>query len=220
MTPVPRPFPSVTGTGRRAQWRRWVARRVVAAGLAACAVVLATSAARPAPAPTVIVLVAAREVPAGAVLADGDVRPANVPGDAAQPGAITSLSDALGRRVAAGLVTGEALTASRLVPRAAVDGLPRGRVALHVVAADPASVDLLPAGTIARVYPVAGGAPLAVGARVLAVDPLVAPGGVLLAGESAPRGVVLSLTVAEADAVLRGHGALDGPVTVTVVGTG
>jgi len=48
----------------------------------------------------------------------------------------------------------------------------------------------------------------------------VAPGGVLLAGESAPRGVVLSLTVAEADAVLRGHGALDGPVTVTVVGSG
>lgn len=167
-----------------------------------------------------MVLVAAREVPAGAVLADGDVRPANVPGDAAQPGAIASLSDALGRRVAAGLVTGEALTASRLVPRAAVDGLPRGRVALHVVAADPASVDLLPVGAIARVYPVAGGAPLAVGARVLAVDPLVAPGGVLLAGESAPRGVVLSLTVAEADAVLRGHGALDGPVTVTVVGTG
>lgn len=192
----------------------------MSAGLAACAVVLATSAARPASVPTVTVLVAAREVSAGAVLADADVRPARVPGDAAQPGAITSLPDALGRRVAAGLVTGEALTASRLVPRAAVDGLPRGRVALHVVAADPASVDLLPVGSIARVYPVAGGPPLAVGARVLAVDPVVASGGALLPGESPPRGVVLSLTVAEADSVLRGHGALDGPVTVTLVGSG
>ena len=111
-------------------------------------------------------------------------------------------------------------TASRLVPRAAVDGLPPGRVALHVVAADPASVDLLPVGATARVYPVAGGPPLAVGARVLAVDPAVTTGGALLPGESDPRGVVLSLSVAEADAVLRGHGALDGPVTVTVVGTG
>ena len=142
MTRIPRPFSLVTGSGRRAQWRRRVLRRVLSAGLAACAVVLATSAARPAAGPTVLVLVAAREVPAGAVLAEGDVRPARVPGGAAQPGAITSPSEALGRRVAAGLVTGEALTASRLVPRAAVDGLPPGRVALHVVAADPASVDL------------------------------------------------------------------------------
>ena len=220
MTRIPRPFSLVTGSGRRAQWRRRVLRRVLSAGLAACAVVLATSAARPAAGPTVLVLVAAREVPAGAVLADGDVRPARVPGGAAQPGAITSPSEALGRRVAAGLVTGEALTASRLVPRAAVDGLPPGRVALHVVAADPASVDLLPVGATARVYPVAGGPPLAVGARVLTVDPAVTTGGALLPGESDPRGVVLSLSVAEADAVLRGHGALDGPVTVTVVGTG
>jgi hypothetical protein len=31
------------------------------------------------------------------------------------------------------------------------------------------------------------------------------------------RGVVLSLSAAEADAVLSGHGSLDGPVAVTVV---
>ena len=220
MTRIPRPFSVVTGSGRRAQWRRRVLRRVLSAGLAACAVVLATSAARPAAGPTVLVLVAAREVPAGAVLAEGDVRPARVPGGAAQPGAITSPSEALGRRVAAGPGPGGGRAGGRVGARAGGGGPPPGRGGGRVGGGGPPPGRLLPVGATARVYPVAGGPPLAVGARVLTVDPAVTTGGALLPGESDPRGVVLSLSVAEADAVLRGHGALDGPVTVTVVGTG
>jgi hypothetical protein len=122
----------------------------------------------------------------------------------------------MGRRVGAGLAHGELLTASRLVPRGALDGLPPGRVALHVVSADPASVDLLAPGLSARIYPAAGGPALAVAATVLAADPPGDSDSASLTDHPA-RGVVLSLTAAEADAVLSGHGSLEGPVTVTVV---
>ena len=74
----------------------------------------------------------------------------------------------------AGLARGESLTTSRLVPRGTLDGLPAGRVALHVVSADPAAVDLLTPGVAARVYPAAGGPALAIGATVLAADPATA----------------------------------------------
>ena len=116
-------------------------------------------------------LVAAREVPAGTVLSDADLRVDHVPRRSLQPGALASAAEAVGRRVGAGLASGEGLTASRLVPRGALDGLPAGRVALHVVSADPAAVDLLAPGLSARVYPAAGGPALAVGAAVLAADP-------------------------------------------------
>ena len=161
-------------------------------------------------------LVAAREVPAGAVLSDADLRVDHVPRRSLQPGALASAAEAVGRRVGAGLASGEGLTASRLVPRGALDGLPAGRVALHVVSADPAAVDLLAPGLSARVYAAAGGPALAVGATVLAADPASRASTVALA-DAPPRGVVLSLSAAEADAVLSGHGSLDGPVTVTVV---
>ena len=213
-----RPLPGLTGPGRRARWRRGVLRRLLSAGLAATAVLLVVAELRPPPEPEAPVLVAARDVAAGAVLGAADLRVEGMPHHGVQPGALAAMTDAVGRRVGAGLVRGEALTASRLVPRGTLDGLPPGRVALHVVSADPASVDLLAPGSAARVYPAAGGPALAVGARVLAADPPERGGGVALS-QASPRGVVLSLTAAEADAVLAGHGSLEGPVTVTVVAT-
>ena len=192
-------------------------RRLLSAALASGAVVLVVLEVRPPPPPTVTVLLAARAVPAGAVLAASDLRLAAVRYDVAQPGALRALSDAVGRRVGASLAAGEALTASRLVRRGAIDGLARGRVALHVVAADAASVDLLAPGQAARVYPAAGGPPLALAAEVLATDPVDADPDPLGSAGPPGRGVVLSLSAAEADAVLAGHGTLDGPVTVSLV---
>jgi hypothetical protein len=211
-----RPLPGLTGSGRRARWRRRVLRRVLSAVLAAAAVLLVVAELRPPPEPVSPVLVASREVPAGAVLAQADLRVDHVPRTSLQPGALTASPDAVGRRVAAGLVRGEGLTASRLVPRGALDGLPAGRVALHVVSADPAAVDLLAPGLAARIYPAAGGPALAVGAIVLAADPPQRSGTASLT-QAPPRGVVISLSAAEADAVLAGHGSLEGPVTVAVV---
>jgi hypothetical protein len=90
-------------------------------------------------------------------------------------------------------------------------------VALHVVASDPASVDLLAPGTWTRVYPVSGGAVISRAAEVLAVDPPVDEGALLSVAPPVGRGVVLALDVHEADAVVAGHGSLDGPVVVTLV---
>ena len=210
-----RPLPGLLGRGRRAHWRRRVLRRLLSAAFAATAVGLVLLQLRPPPEPVSPVLVAARDLPAGAVLLPTDLRVQQVPRSTTQPGALTTVADAVGRRVGAGLVRGESLTASRLVPRSTLDGLPAGRVALHVVSADPAAVDLLTPGLPARVYPAAGGPALAVGATVLAADP--APGGPVALTDAPPRGVVLALSADEADAVLAGHGSLEGPVTVTVV---
>ncbi len=185
-------------------------RRLLAGTLAALALVLVVREVRPPPDPLVAVVVADRPVPAGTVLRVDDVRTQRV--EVAQPGALRAPADVVGRRLVAGLASGEAVTATRLVPRGVADGLPAGRVALHVVAADPASVDLLLPGGLARVYPRAGGAPLARSALVLAADPAPPPDTALRS--STARGVVLALSADEADAVLAGHGGLEGPVTV------
>lgn len=184
-------------------------RRVLAGALAATALVLVVRDVRPPPDPLVAVVVADRRVAAGTVLGVDDVRlqPVEVP----QPGAVVTLAQAVGRRLVAGLAQGEAVTATRLVPRGVADGLPAGRVALHVVAADPASVDLLRPGAQARVYAVSGGTPLARSALVLSADP---PPPETTARSAASRGVVLALSADEADSVLAGHGGLEGPVTV------
>ena len=157
MSRPPRPLPGLLGRGRRARWRRRVLRRLLSAALAATAVALVVLQLRPPPEPVSPVLVAAHDVPAGAVLLPTDLRVDHVPRSTTQPGSLTTVADAVGRRVGAGLARGESLTASRLVPRSTLDGLPAGRVALHVVSADPAAVDLLTPGLPARVYPAAGG---------------------------------------------------------------
>jgi hypothetical protein len=208
-------LPGLTGRARRARWRRVVLRRVLCAALAATAVVLVVLELRPPPEPVTSVVVAARAVAAGAVLSPADVRVEPVARGSAQPTALESVAAAVGRRVGAGLVPGEAVTASRLVPRGPVDGLPPGRVVVHVVSADAAAVGLLAPGLAARVYPASGGPALAVAATVLATDPAARASSAL--SDAPPRGVVLSLTAAEADAVLSDHGSLEGPVTVSVV---
>src|SRR5215203_3844514 len=140
MTRPSRPLPGITGPGRRARWRRGVVRRLLSAALASAAVVLVVLELRPPPAPRVTVLVATRAVPAGAVLEVGDVGTRRVPRASVQPGALDDPARAVGRRVGSRLVPGETVTASRLVPRSSREGLDAGRVALHVLAADPASV--------------------------------------------------------------------------------
>src|ERR671913_133141 len=211
------PLPALTGSGRRSRWRRSVLRRVLAAGLVGVSLALVVRELRPPPAPTVGVVVAGTAIPAGAVLTAAHLRTARVPVEGAQPGALTRVEEAAGRRVGSGLDAGETVTTRRLVPRGPADGLRPGRVALHVVASDPASVDLLAPGTWTRVYPVSGGAGVSRAAGGLAGDPPVDEGALLSVAPPVGRGVVLALDVHEADAVVAGHGSLDGPVVVTLV---
>ena len=217
MVRPPLPLPALTGSGRRSRWRRRVLRRVLSAALVAVSLALVVRELRPPPPPTVGVVVAATPIPAGAVLTAAHLRTARVPVQGVQPGALTRVEEAAGRRVGSGLDAGETVTTRRLVPRGPADGLRPGRVALHVVASDPASVDLLAPGTWTRVYPVSGGAVISGAAEVLTVDPPVDEGGLLSAAPPVGRGVVLALDVHEADAVVAGHGSLDGPVVVTLV---
>ncbi len=130
---------TVAGAVRRAVLRR---RRPLAAGLTAVAVAAGLHAVAAPPAPTVSVLVAARDLPAGQVLdADDlvsvDFAPGSEPDDV--------VGDAGGRVLAAPLRRGEPLTDVRLVGPALTEGHP-GLVALPVRLPDAAMVGLLEVG--------------------------------------------------------------------------
>jgi hypothetical protein len=219
MPALPRPLPGLTGPGRRARWRRSVARRVLAAACAAGAVTVLAAQVRPPPPATVTVVRADAPVRAGAVLDAHDLVTARVPDAAAEPGALTDVAEGVGRRTGSALVPGETVTRSRLVPRTAAEGLGPGQVALHVVLADPDAADVLHPGQPVLVVAATGGEPLARAATLLAADP---PTRAPAAGlePTRPRGVLLALPREEAERVLGGHGGVDGPVVVNVVGTG
>lgn len=215
----PLPFPGVTGPSRRARWRRHVLRRLLAATFASTAVLLVITQVRP-PAPsTSPVLVVRREVAPGSVLAPTDLRVEHTPSGALPPGALTDTADAVGRRVGSGLAEGETLTRTRLVPRSASEGLAPSRTALHVLAADPASMSLLHVGQRVVVYGPAGGPALTPRAEVLAIDP-ERGGDPFVAGELAARGVVLAVDSADVQGLLATDPAVGGPSVVHVVGVG
>jgi Flp pilus assembly protein CpaB len=69
---------------------------------------------RPVTGDPVAVVVAARTLTRGTVLADGDVRTERVPAAFAPPGAVRALDDAVGETLVSDLAEGEAVTATRV----------------------------------------------------------------------------------------------------------
>lgn len=149
-------------------------RRLLAAGLAAAAVAFGLSALSPAPAPTVAVLAASRDLPGGAALVEADLHTVRMPPAAVPAGALRPGAAVLGRLVAGPVRRGEALTDVRLVGPdllAALGGPAAGAevVAVPVRIADAGSVALLRSGdhidvlaagiqpAAAQVPPAAGG---------------------------------------------------------------
>jgi len=130
-------------TTRRAVRRTVLARRRLLAGLlTAVAVAAGLHTARATPPPQVRVLVAAHDLPAGAVIAADDVRgvgfaPGSVPEGVAR--------DPAGRTLAAPMRAGEPLTDVRLVGPALADGYP-GLTAVPVRLPDPGMAGLLRVG--------------------------------------------------------------------------
>ena len=117
-------------------------RRLIAAVLAACAVLAGLRTIAP-PAPdTVEVLVAARDLPSGTVLADDDVVARAFPADLAPADATGA---AAGRVLAAAVRRGEVLTDVRLVGPALADAVP-GETVLPVRLPDAGMATLLEAG--------------------------------------------------------------------------
>jgi Flp pilus assembly protein CpaB len=98
------------------------------------------------PARTAPVVVAARTLPAGHLLARADLRTARWPADLRPGGFRAAPSAVTGRRLAGPVAGGEAITAYRLVGRDLAAGLPPSSVAAAVAVPDPHSVDLVRPG--------------------------------------------------------------------------
>lgn len=124
--------------GRR--YQRWVG-----AGLIGLAALLALSVLAPPPAATVVMTVAARDLPAGAWLVTDDLRDVPAPAALVPPAALDR-SDALGQVLLAPVAAGEAITTARLTGSGLLAGTPPGTVALPVRLADPGAAALLRPG--------------------------------------------------------------------------
>ena len=96
------------------------------------------------PAPTTPVVVAAHDLPAGAVLSRADLMVRDFAASTA-PSAVTALDDAVGRTLATPLSRGEPATASRLVAPGWLAGYP-GLVAVPVRIPDSDAVGMLRVG--------------------------------------------------------------------------
>ncbi|MFI0410056.1 RcpC/CpaB family pilus assembly protein [Actinomadura sp. 3N508] len=119
-------------------------RRPLAALLAATAAGLALLALRPAPPPSVRVLAASRDLPAGRTLTPSDLRPLRLPPGSVPAGALRS--PAAGRVLAGPMRRGEPLTDARVVGAALLRGYGRGTVASPVRMADAGAARLLRPG--------------------------------------------------------------------------
>jgi Flp pilus assembly protein CpaB len=168
----------------------------LAALCAAGAVLAGLHALRPPPGPTVTVLVAARDLPFGAVLADHDLVPRTYPAGLAPAG---SAPDALGRTLAAPVRAGEPVTDVRLVGPSVLDGYP-GRVAVPVRITDAAAAALLRPGDrvdLVAADPRRGTASyVAVGVPVIAIP---APDSAQATGSAALTGRLVVVAAAPSD---------------------
>ena len=169
-------------------------RGLLAAGLAAGSVASALTVLTPTPEPGVLVLRAARDLPAGTALAAGDVVQVELPSAAVPDGALTAAPDALGRLLAAPLRRGEPLTDVRLAGTGLLGAADEGLLAVPVRLADAASAALLHAGDRVDVLAAGSGAAAAPAAQVVAAsaEVLAVPAAVHDSGEGAL--VVLAAT--------------------------
>lgn len=132
-------------------------RRLLAAGCAALAVLLAVAAVRR-PADLVPVPVAATDLASGQVVAEADVGTARLPHDAVPEGSATSVDEVVGLRVAGPMRGGEVFTDARVLSAGAVDALPEGSVVSTLRLGDAASTDGLRVGDRVDVLAVGAGA--------------------------------------------------------------
>ena len=147
---------------RRSRRQRFLltrARRALTALLVGVAGWVAVSAARPAPVEGGIpVLVAVRDLAAGARVGLGDLRVVRVPPDAVPARAILDASAAAGALLAGPLSEGEVLTATRLQGPGLLAGASSDTVAVAVPLADPSILAALRPGDRVRVLAVGTGA--------------------------------------------------------------
>lgn len=198
-------------------------RRLASAGLAAAALAGALQVLAPDPVPGVAVVVAARDLPAGATLRAGDLRTIHLPGEAVPGGAIAggALTTATGRVLAGPARRGEVVTDVRLLGAARLAGQPAGTVAAPVRVADPAAAALAAPGSRVDVLLAVQGrtdaevvvraATVLAGSTALTASPDLLGGG----GDPAAGGLLV-LAVSAPDAAALAGAAARGPLSLTL----
>lgn len=172
-----------TGSARRSRRSRFLrarARRVLAALLVGVAAWVTVTVARPAPVQDGIpVLVAARDLPAGARVGDSDLRVVRVPPDAVPDRVVLDPVSAASAVLAGPLGAGEVLTTTRLRGPGLLAGAPSGTVAVSVPLADPSILDSLRAGDRVRLLAVGTGAVVGDATVLVAIAPASDDGGLV-----------------------------------------
>ena len=151
------------------------------------------------------VLVAARDVPAGAALRPGDLRLLTLPEAAIPQDALTLTEQAVGRTVVAHLPARAVLTASHLTSSGSL--VAAGRVALPVTLSDTAPVGLLRAGDTIDLLGVAARGVVEVLASSVRVVTIPAAGDSGTLGSGSEPVILVDLTPGQAARVVAAAGA-------------
>jgi pilus assembly protein CpaB len=200
---------------RRPRYPLHTARRAAAVLLAVVALVLA---ARPAPPPepppaAVGVTVAAADLPAGTVLAAGQLTLARLPPELVPGGSAANPERLVGRVLAGGVRAGEPLTDARLVGPGLTAQLPRGQVGAPVRLSDLAVAGLVRTGDRVDVLATPPGSG---SAEVVAAAALVLSAAAPSADPSDPASGLLLLAVDDATATRLAAAATTDALTVSL----
>jgi pilus assembly protein CpaB len=198
-------------TSRLRGWpRRLALRRIAAVVLVLLAAALALRPTGPAAAPTVPMLVAARDLPPGVTLRAADVEVSRLPPPLRPPAALTAPAQVMGRVLASATTAGEPLTRARLVgpENSRLSAGDPSAAAVPFRLADPAVAGMLTPGARVDVVTVA---PSSTDPVVLAVNATVLT---VRRADAESSLVVIALPREEATRVAAA--ALGQPVTVTL----
>lgn len=207
---------------RRSRFLRARARRVLAALLVGIAAWTAVSAALPTPVLDGIpVLVATRDLPAGAQVATEDLRVVRVPPDAVPDRAVTDPATAAGAVLAGALGTGEVLTTTRLHGPGLLVGAPEGSVAVSVPVADPTILGSLRPGDRVRLLAVGTGAVVGEATVLVANSPTDDGGGLVITSARAGSLIAaLDPQAAASMAAAQGPAGASGGFVVALLASG
>lgn len=220
-----RPGGTARGRNYRRSWREVLAvyRRPLVAALAALAVAASLSALAPEHNETVPVVVAARDLPSGAVLGRDSVRVAHLARDALPPDTLLDPAAVEGIQLAFPAAAGSPIGQAMLVGPGLLTGAPPGTVAVPLRPSDPETIGLLSPGQLVDVVlSVGNGYEREVDAKVIAsrVPVLWVPSGTagtwLDSGDAA--GMVVVAASREDSTALAGA-ASSGRVFLVLVGS-
>ena len=200
---------------RRPGLRRWLAAGAVAAAAAGTLQTLA-----PEPAPGRTVVVAARDVPAGAALQRSDLTLVTRPAEELPATVVNRVDDAVGLVLASTLSAREVVTSGRLVGSGLLAGRPPDQVAAPVRIADAAAAALLRPGSRVDVLVAVEGAhtarTVARGATVLARPDRTDDGLLASGADNATGGGLVLLAVSDSVAASLAQSAAAGPLSVVI----